>query len=309
MATPTAPVTPPGPACLRSLSVRGSLFISALSLISLVAIFWLDLYAGGNSKGGPLLSAPFWLPYLFVILRVRKRPRSALILAIAMSCAMIMPAIWLLLYSRSWDANAWVQSGLGIIIAAQAALGAAAYWSLRRVAPQKREWQILVANGAYALIALTMLTFFLRQAPNRITENEKGTLWLLQTIHQAASAYAAEFGGVYPAHLTALGTSAGDDKPSCTAAGLLSLAVSPSDPDTFESRGWGGEYIFEYEPGAPKTTASGCTGVGNFQLRARPLVYRKTGFRSFLMDGGGPIHATIENRPARPDDPVLQPPK
>jgi|SRR5579859_613258 len=309
MATPTAPVTPPGPACLRSLSVRGSLLIAALALISLVTIFWLDLYAGGNSKGGPLLSAPFWLPYLFVILRLRKRPRSALVLAIAMSCALIMPAIWLLLYARSWDANAWVQSGLAIVIAAQAALGPAAYGSLRSLAAQKRGWQILVANGAYALIALIILTFFLRQAPDRITENEKGTLWMLQTIHKAASSYAAEFGGVYPAHLTALGSSAGEDKPSCKAASLLSLSVSPSDPDTFESRGWGGEYVFEYEPGPSTNTAAGCTGVRSFELRARPLVYRKTGRHSFLVDASGAIHGTIENRPARLSDPPLQPPK
>lgn len=309
MATPTALVTPLGPSSLHSLPVRGRLLIAALALISLVTIFWLDLYAGGNFKGGPLLSAPFWLPYLFVILRLRKRARSALVLAIAMSCAMVTPAIWLLLYARSWDANAWVQGGLAIVIAAQAALGLAAYRSLRSVAPQKREWQILVANGAYALIALMILTFFLRQAPVRITENEKGTLWMLQTIRKAASSYAAEFGGVYPAHLTALGASAGDDKPSCRAASLLSLAVSPSDPNTFESRGWGGEYVFEYEPGAPTTTAAGCPGVRSFELQARPLVYRKTGRHSFLVDASGTIHATIENRPARRSDPPFQSPK
>ena len=306
MATPTAPVTPLGPSFLHSLPVRGRLLIAALALISLVTIFWLDLYAGGNSKGGPLLSAPFWLPYLFVILRLRKRARSALVLAIAMSCAMITPAIWLLLYARSWDANAWVQGGLAVVIAAQGALGPAAYWSLRRVAPQRREWQILVANGSYALIALIILTFFLRQAPDRITENEKGTIWMLQTIHKAASSYATEFGGVYPAHLTALGASAGDDKPNCRAASPLSLAVSPSDPDTFESRGWGGEYVFEYEPGAPMTTAAGCAGVRSFELQARPLVYRKTGRHSFLVDASGTIHATMENRPARPSDPPFQ---
>lgn len=227
MATSTAPVTPLGPSSLHSLPVRGRLLIAALAVISLITIFWLDLYAGGNPKGGPLLSAPFWLPYLFVILRLRKRPKSALVLAIAMSSAMIMPAIWLLLYARSWDANAWVQSGLAIFIAAQAALGPTAYWSLQTVAPQKREWQILVANGAYALIALIILTFFLRQAPVRITENETGALWMLQTIHKAASSYAAEFGGVYPAHLTALGASAGDHKPSCWAASLLSCRSAP----------------------------------------------------------------------------------
>jgi len=198
MATPTAPVTPPGPASVHSLSVRGRLLIAALALISLVTIFWLDLYAGGNSKGGPLLSAPFWLPYLFVILRLRKRARSALVLAIAMSSAMIVPAIWLLFYARSWDANTWVQSGLAIIIAAQATLGLAAYWSLRRVAPQKREWQIRVANGAYALIALIILTFFLRQVPVRITENEKGTLWMLQSIHKAATSFAPNSASILP---------------------------------------------------------------------------------------------------------------
>lgn len=306
MATPLAPVTLPGPASVHSLSVRRRLLIAALALISLVTIFWLDLYAGGNSKGGPLLSAPFWLPYLFVFLRLRKRPKSALVLAMAMSCTMIMPATWLLFYARSWDANAWVQSGLAIIIGAQAALGLATYWSLRGLAPQQRDWQILVANGAYSLIALTILTFFLRQAPDRITENEKSTLWMLHTIHKAATSYAAEFGGVYPAHLTALQAATGDDKPSCRAASLLTLPLGPSESDTFESRGWGGEYVFEYEPGSPTVTGAGCTGAENFQLRARPLAYRKTGRHSFLVDASGTIHATIENRPALPTDPPFQ---
>jgi hypothetical protein len=303
MANSTAPAIS---ASAEKAKPRGRALVTLFSLISLVTIFLLDLYAGGDSKGGPLISTPFWLPYLFVILRLRKRPKSALALAITMSCAMAGPAVWLILYARSWDARWWIPSGLAVVAMAQLALAVIAVRSWRNMPSEPGQWRVIIANATYGVIALIILIWVLRDMPNRITENENGTVWLLQDVHKAAASYASTYGGVYPAHLTAFDASPGDSAPTCNAASLLSLPLSPSDPDSFQGRGWGGEYVFEYFAGSPAKSSAGCVGAARYTLRARPVVYRRTGRRSFLIDETGVIHATGENRPARVGDPAIQ---
>ena len=303
MANPTGPAIS---ASAEKAKPRGRALLTLFSLISLVTIFLLDLYAGEDSKGGPLISAPFCLPYLFVMLRLRKRPRSALALAITMSCAMVGPAVWLILYARSWDARWWIPSGLGVVAMAQLVLAVIAVRSWRSLPPERGQWRIIIANAAYGVIALIILIWVLRDMPNRITENENGTVWLLQDVHKAAASYASTYGGVYPAHLTAFNASPGDSQPDCKAASLLSLPLSPSNPDRFQGQGWGGEYVFEYSAGGPAKSSAGCLGAKTYSLRARPLVYRRTGRRSFLIDEGGVIRATREDRWARVNDPTVQ---
>lgn len=273
------------------------------ALISLITIFSLNVYVFPSSKGGPFLSAPFWLPYLFVVLRLRgKSPRSGLALAIAMSCAMIVPASWLIAYARSWDASWQIQAGLAVIVLSQVALTLSAL-RLWRHGPPQNAWRTIIANAAYAGIALLILTSFLWHAPNRIAEDEASTRWMLQTIQKAASSYAGQFGG-YPAHLTALDAPPGDGKGTCSAAGLLSLPLSPSEPDTFESRGWGGGYVFEYAAGTAKSTPA-CVRANSYQLRARPLIFGKTGRHSFLLEETGRVRSTAENRAAEVTDPPI----
>lgn len=181
------PISPPTSASLGEQKPRGLALVILFSLVSLVTIFVLDLYAGGSAKAGPFTSAPFWLPYLFVILRLRKRPKSALALAIAMNAAMIVPAVWLFFYARSWDARWWIPSGLAAVAIAQLVLAVTAVRAWRSLPPVPKSWRIIVANAAYAVIALMILTWFLHNVPDRITENENGTVWLLNNVHRAAS--------------------------------------------------------------------------------------------------------------------------
>jgi len=297
MGSPTSPTVAPSAEPTKISKPRGRHLVAFLALISLVTIFALDAYAGGDSKGGPLVSAPIWLPYLFVILRLRgKKPKSGLALAIAMSFAMFLPAAWLIRYARSWDADWRTQAGLILATAVQPILAVAAILAWRSLPPNKGQWRTIIANAAYAVIALIILTSFLWDAPNRIAEDERNAIWLLQTIQKAASSYSTQF-GVYPAHLTALNAAAGDEKPNCSAASLLTLAVSRTDPDSFESRGWGGGYIFEYEAGPSLASSGGCVGAKTYRLRARPKIFGKTGRRSFLVDESGALRSTSENQP------------
>jgi hypothetical protein len=168
------------------------------------------------------------------------------------------------------------------------------------------QWRTLVANLAYAVIALFIVTSFLWRAPNRISEDEQSALWTLQTIQKGASTYSQQY-GVYPAHLAGLDAPPGDEKPSCSAASLLSLAVSSAEPDRFESIGWGGGYVFEYQARPASKSSAGCVGTTSYVVQARPVIYRKTGRRSFLLDETGTFRATSEDRPALSTDPSFSP--
>jgi hypothetical protein len=127
---------------------------------------------GRNDKGGPLISAPFWLPYLFIVFRLRgRKPKSGLALAIAMGCAMFLPAAWLVLYARSWDASWPIQAGLVAVALAQPVLVVAGIRSWRSMLREKGDWQIIIANAAYAAIALFILMSFLWHAPRKMAED------------------------------------------------------------------------------------------------------------------------------------------
>jgi hypothetical protein len=279
------------------------------ALISLIGIFTLDAYAGGDAKGGPLLSAPFWLPYLFVILRVLrdrgKKLKSGLALAIAMGCAIFLPAAWLILYARSWDANWRIQAGLALVMLAQPVLVVEAIRSWLSSPREKGYWQIVIANGAYAAIALFILTSFLWHAPDRIAQDEERTLATMRSIQKADLSYARDF-GVFPAHIAAFGAPADDQKPNCNGDNLLWLPDETSTADTFTTSGWSGGYVFQYLAGPPAQSSATCVGSRSFTLTARPVVFKKTGRSSFLMNQDYIVHATRENRSARSDDPPFR---
>jgi hypothetical protein len=66
-------------------------------------------------------------------------------------------------------------------------------------------------------------------------------------------------------------------------------------------------YFFEYAAASPSTTTEGCPALKgkNFAITARPVVYGRTGIRSFFVDRNLAVHATSENRPANPGDPIV----
>ena len=61
-------------------------------------------------------------------------------------------------------------------------------------------------------------------------------------------------------------------------------------------------YIFQYVPGP--ADASG--RITSYTISARPVTYRKTGTRSFLLDETGKIRATPEHRAATARDEVIR---
>jgi hypothetical protein len=166
----------------------------------------------------------------------------------------------------------------------------------------------VIANGAYAVIALFILMSFLGHAPDRIAQDEERALATTRSIQKAASSYARDFGGVFPAHLAAFGAPAGDQKPNCNGDNLLWLPNETSSADTFTTTGWSGGYVFQYQAGPPAQTSAACVGSRGYTLTARPVVFKKTGRHSFLMNQDNIVHAAQEDRPARSDDPPFRSP-
>jgi hypothetical protein len=282
-----------GPWTTATLRWRRIVLLTAA--LSFVCIFGLNAYIGQSDKAGPFISAPLWLPYLFVLLRLRgKTPKRGLALAIAMGCALFCPAIWFAWYALTWDARWWIPSTLVLTAALQAAMVAAAVRVYRFLPASSGDRRILFWNCAYAIAALSLLMLFSRNLPNRIAQNEEQAIWTLRVTNQAATEYAKAFGGIYPASLAALNAPPRDDqKPSCKAYNLRMLPLD--DPNiglAFRSN----EYIFQYKVGAPaEIPAGGCAGARGYTLTARPLVYGKTGRRSFAINEGGAIRSTSEN--------------
>jgi hypothetical protein len=153
---------------------------------------------------------------------------------------------------------------------------------------------VLLGNCAYAVAALSFLILFSRNLPNRIVQNEEEAIWTLRVTNQAAMEYAKAFGGIYPASLAALNAPPRDDqKADCKAYNLRMLPLDdPAIGLAFRSN----EYIFQYKIGSPaEIPAGGCAGARTYTLTARPLVYGKTGRRSFAINEGGAIRSTSEN--------------
>jgi len=274
--------------------------------ISLVCIFGLNAYIGWNDKGGPFVSAPLWLPYLFVVLRLcGKTPKRGLALAIAMGCALFCPAIWFAWYAFGWDASWWIPSALALTAALQGVMVAAAARTYRLLPPSSGDRRILLWNCAYAVAALSFLGLFSRNLPNRMAQNEEQAIWTLQVTSKAATEYAKAFGGLYPASLAALNPPPLDDqKPDCKAYNLRMLPLDdPKVGLVFRSN----EYIFQYKIGDPaEITAGGCVGAKSYTLTARPLVFGKTGRRSFTIDERAAVRWTTENHPPVANTPLLK---
>jgi hypothetical protein len=276
-------------------TLRWRRLVLLTAALSFVCIFGLNAYIGQSDKAGPFISAPLWLPYLFVLPRLRsKTPKSGLALAIAMGCALFVPAIWFAWYALTWDARWWIPSTLALTAAQQAVMVATAVCAYRSLPASSGDRRIFFWNSAYAIAALSFLGLFSRNLPNRIAQNEEQAIWTLRVTNQAATEYAKAFGGIYPASLAALNAPPRDDqKADCKAYNLRMLPLD--DPQiglAFRSN----EYIFQYKIGSPAEIPAGCcAGARTYTLTARPLVYGKTGRRSFAINEGGAIRSTSEN--------------
>jgi hypothetical protein len=257
---------------------------------------WKDL----DRFPGLICILPFWLPYGFILLRLHGgRVKSGLALAFAMGCALFVPGAFLLRFVIEWEAGWWVKSNLALALLMQPVLVAAAIWTLRSMQRASQDWLKMLGSSAYGIVLFGLFWLVYSPVPRQITDNEREAEYRLRDISGAALHYAEQFEGFYPESSSR--GSAG--KAECDSDHLLYLLR----PDLKDS------YIFEYRSVVSETPVRGCKVAKSYLITARPVAFRKTGIRSFLVDQGPGhkwfqvysilIHFTSEDRPATVSDP------
>ena len=251
---------------------------------------------------GLICILPFWLPYGFILLRLYGgRVKSGLALAVAMGCALFVPGAFLLRFVIEWERSWWVQSNLALALLMQPVLVAAAIWTFRSVQRAPRSWLNMSGSSAYGIALFVLFWLFYSPVPRQISDNESNAEYQLMDAGETALLYGEKFDGFYPESSSLWGPA---DKAECDSDRLEYLLRSnPQDG-----------YIFEYRSVVSETPVRGCKVARSYVITARPVAFRKTGIRSFLVDQNKPglrrfqvrsihIHFTSEDRPATASDP------
>jgi len=263
---------------------------SAVSFVSILLPIWVWLPEDLDRQLGLIAFLPFYLPYAFIPLRLYgQRLRSGLTLAITMGCALVVPGVYLVRFAITWDRRWLVLGNLTAALLMQLVLiivGVKAYTRLPRL---PRTGLRVLAGPAYGFTLFTLFLGFYSPVPRYITANEGRAMRYL-----SAAATSAILDGLqqhsYP---MAIAGWAPVPNPRCADNPWLIPPGNPADG-----------YFFEYTGNPPSTTVEGCTRFRSFTMTARPVVFGRTGIRSFFVGKSGEIHATSENRAANATDPV-----
>jgi len=281
--------------------------VAVASSISFVCIFcafwsWMPSWKDFDRFPGLICILPFWIPYGFVLLRLYQgRIKSGLMLAGTMGCALFVPGVFLLRFVVEWERSWWIQTNLALALLMQPVLVAAAIWTFRSMQRAPRDLFKMLGSSAYGIALFRLFWIAYSPVPRLIIDNEGMAKSRLRHISETALLYAKDFDGFYP-----------QDSSLLVPAGR---AECDSDHLRYLLRSEYG-YIFEYHSVVSEISARGCEVAKTYIITARPVVFRKTGIRSFLVDQSKPalkwyqidfmrihIHITSEDRPATVSDP------
>ena len=245
-------------------------------------------------------TSPLWLPALWVLLRVRARPRRNLALAAGLGWTVFASALVVALLAgfQEPDPELFILCGLYAVI--HFGLTLAARLASRQLPPQQppvRVWPAAALGVALPLVFVSLLILPVLLIP----QHPPTDAWVvadLRSINTAAVIYQSSYGG-YPPSLAVLGPPPEGKSPDCRAVGLIDPALAS---------GAKRHYLYIYSPGAPAdSNAAGCPpGVKAYTVSARPKEFGKPGrIRSFFTDESAVIRFTRDDRPATPSDPPI----
>ena len=266
--------------------------VRLLSLISFSCILGIALGLGGGLVS-LFLSLPFWMPCLIIFLRLRGSAlKAGLALAVAMGSTLFVA---IAMVHSFWSISSWIVNSLALATLAPLIMSAAAIRTYYTMTRERGDLSKLLRSSAYGSMLLLFVLSSLPAATwGRIPRHETIAARRLEAINSAASAYAKEFGGVYPKNLDALEAPRSGRKADCEAAGLLEM---PSDNHR-------SGYTFEYRSGPPtEKIANNCFGAKTYTVIARPIVFEKTGEYGFYTDESKVIRYASDNRPPTASDP------
>jgi hypothetical protein len=264
------------------------------SIVTLVCI--LNVFLSWTPSGKMLLDLfpllPFLLPYGFIPLRLyTRRLRSGLTLALAMGCALLIPGIYLLRFVLTWDKRWWILGNVILGLLMQPVLIVIAGKTFFSMPPIPHGRVKLLGSLAYGSLLFGLFWSIYSPVPRYIRENEHFAMRYLIDCAVSAFLDAQVHGDLYPMGFASFASSS---MPKCMTTDPW--GINPSDP----THG----YFFDYSGSTSSSTVEGCTRFKSFTMTARPVVFGKTGIRSFFIDKRMDIHATSENRPANAIDPI-----
>ena len=148
-------------------------------------------------------------------------------------------------------------------------------------------------SGVGGLVLFIVVVLFTPPPGHGVSSNESSAVGSLRTINTAEVTYATTYPKVgFSSSLEVLGGAVPCDA-SSTSACLVDQALAS---------GRRSGYVLTYTPGPPD--AEGV--ITSYTAIARPMVFGKSGQRSFFTDQTGVIRATQEDRAPTVQDPPLQ---
>jgi hypothetical protein len=236
-----------------------------------------------------LVSSP---PFLMILWRLRKGPRKdGLALAAGTGGILVVPSGLLLLAAMSGRGEGWgTFAFLMLFTTVQVILAGGAIAAYKLVGYAKGDWKLL-ARGVvdplvyFGLIAVLVLGSSPYLAERRARRDPVEAMVWMAKLHECAAAYASGHPAQgFPARLDLLG-------PEGT------KCIEPLSGQNERSG-----YVFSYTPTAPEASGK----IPGYVVTARPSDRVRPGRKSFYLDATGTIRATTEDRPATPQDPVVQ---
>jgi hypothetical protein len=291
---------------LEAAKLHGRRVVAVASFLSLVCIFcafwsWIPHWKYSDRPVGLICILPFWVPYGFVLVRLYEgRVLSGLVLAGTMGCALFVPGVLLMRFVIEWQRSWWIGTNLAVALLMQLVIVVAAVVSLKYMQIDRRNWFKISGSlqcGIYGIVLLAIFRLAYSPTPLGIIDNESKAEGRLRAI-----SWRNDQNYLYDAFYRK-GSSPPMEEIECHSDGPL----GPPNPAA--------GYIFEYRAVVSETSVRGCKLDTSFIISARPVVYRKTGIRSFLVDRRTQddkwpkaqyirIHFTLEDRPATLSDPA-----
>lgn len=277
---------------------RALIWASTLSFVSILLGFWawIPSWMHSSRLSGLLFLLPFLLPYGFIPLRLlNRRVFTGLTLAFAIGCALFVPGLYVIRFLFKWERNWWILGNLVLALLMQPVLVVIAAMTLTTISRPAKWRAKFLGSLAYGVWLFGLFRLFYSPIPYQIRENERLAETYLCEAASHANVSALYNGGLYPIASVDLPSVA---ESTCEKDGLG--VVDPKHPSD--------GYVFEYVGISPSITAEGCKRFKAFTMSARPMAYGRTGFRSFSVDNNMEVHATSEDRPANPSDPIVRRP-
>ena len=248
----------------------------------------MPFWKGFERFPGLVCILPFWMPYAFVLLRLHQnRVISGLGLAATMGCALFVPGVLVARFVIEWQRSWWIGINLAVALLMQPVMAAAALRALGYLRVVRRDWLKISGSFAYGTILFALFWLASRPCPARSSQTR-----LPRKIGSGRL----------------VGTMLSSMKKSMRSAiPIVCCILLRPNPES--------GYNLAYRTVASETSVRGCRVDKRFTITARPVTYRKTGIRSFLVDQREQdlkwpqvhsvrIYFTSEDRPATLSDPA-----